>query len=74
MSCYLRHMKDILDEAGIEVTGENRKQIDQAIHMTVDVAYKNCSVTWKKIKSDIKKTKVFWEIKENKYLMRTIHK
>ena len=54
MSCYLRHMKDILDEAGIEVTRENRKQIDQAIHRTVDVAYKNCSVTWKKIKTDIK--------------------
>ena len=54
MSCYLRHMKDILDEAGIEVTKENRKQIDQAIHQAVDVAYKNCSVTCKKIKTDIK--------------------
>ena len=54
MSCYLGRMKDILDEAGIVVTKDNRKQIDQAIHQAVDVTYKNCSVTWKKIKTDIK--------------------
>ena len=34
MSCYLRHMKDILEEAGIEVTPANKKQIDQAIHQS----------------------------------------
>ncbi len=54
MSCYLRHMKDILDEAGIAITPANRKQIDQAVHQAVGVAYKNCPVTWKKIKEDIK--------------------
>jgi hypothetical protein len=65
MSCYLRHMKDILDEAGIAITRANRKQIDQAVHQLVGVAYKNCPVTWKKIKSDIKgdgeKRRVFIE-------------
>lgn len=25
MSCYFRHMKDVLKEAGIEVTRENKK-------------------------------------------------
>ena len=50
MSCYLRHIKDILDEAGIVVTPANRKQIDQVIHQAVGVAYKSCPVTWKKIK------------------------
>ena len=54
MSCYLRHIKDILDEAGIAITPANRKQIDQAIHQTVGVAYKSCPATWKKIKEDIK--------------------
>ena len=54
MSCYLRHIKDIFDQAGIAITPANRKRIDQAIHQAVDVAYKNCSVTWKKIKTDIK--------------------
>ena len=32
MSCYFRHMKNILDEAGIQVTLSNKKEIDQAFH------------------------------------------
>ena len=54
MSCYLRHIKDILDEADIAISPANRKQIDQAVHQAVGVAYKNCPVTWKKIKEDIR--------------------
>jgi hypothetical protein len=53
MSCYFRHIKDILDEAGIEVTSSNKKQIDQAIHQIVGVAYKDCPATWKKLKQQI---------------------
>jgi hypothetical protein len=47
-------MKDVLAEAGIEVTQENKKQVDQAIHHLVDVEYKNCSPTWKEVKTHIK--------------------
>lgn len=54
MSCYLRHIKDILDEAGIAITVANRKQVDQAIHKIIGVAYKDCPATWKSIKEDIK--------------------
>ena len=54
MSCYLRHLKDILDEAGIAITSANRKQIDQAIHEAVGVAYKDCPATWRKVKEEIK--------------------
>ena len=54
MSCYLRHIKDITDEAGIVITPANRKQIDQAIHQAVGVTYKSCPATWKKVKEDIK--------------------
>ena len=53
MSCYFRHLKDILFEAGIEVTPRNKKQIDQAIHDIVEVAYKDCPTTWKKLKREI---------------------
>lgn len=53
MSCYLRHLNDILGEAGITVTPANRKQIDQAIHGIVDVTYKDCPVTWKKLKQEV---------------------
>ena len=54
MSCYLRHVKDILDEADIVITPANRHQVDQAIHQAVGVAYRSCPATWKKIKEDVK--------------------
>ena len=54
MSCYFRHMKDVLAEAGIEVTKENKKRVDQAIHHLVEVEYKDCSPTWKAVKAYIK--------------------
>jgi len=53
MSCYFRHIKDILDEAGIEVKPSNKKQIDQTIHQLVSVAYKDCPATWKSLKQII---------------------
>ena len=53
MSCYFRYMKDILDEAGIVVTPANRKQLDQAVHQAVGVAYKDCPTTWRKVRQDI---------------------
>jgi len=54
MSCYFRHMKDVLDEAGVEVKKENKKDVDRIIHGLVDVEYKNCSPTWKAVKENIK--------------------
>jgi predicted Fe-Mo cluster-binding NifX family protein len=50
MSCYFRHLQAIFSEAGIEVTSANRKQIDEAVHRIVNVSYKDCPATWKKIK------------------------
>jgi ribosomal protein L17 len=47
-------MKDVLEEAGIEITKDNKKEIDRIIHGLVDVAYKDCSPTWKKVKEHIK--------------------
>jgi hypothetical protein len=47
-------MKDILNEAGIEVTKENKKEVDEIIHGLVNEAYKNCSPTWKAVKEKIK--------------------
>ena len=53
MSCYFRHIKDILDAAGIEVTSTNKKQIDHVIHQAVGVTYKDCPATWKRLKKQI---------------------
>jgi hypothetical protein len=54
MSCYFRHMKDVLDEAGLEVTEDNKREIDRIIHGLVGVDYKACSPTWKAVKAHIK--------------------
>lgn len=53
MSCYLKHLKGFLVDAGIEVTTANRKEIDRAFHQIFDVQYKDCSSTWKKIKAEL---------------------
>ena len=53
MSCYFRHLKGIFDEAGIEVTSGNRREIDQAIHQIVGSDYKDCPGTWQKLKQHI---------------------
>jgi len=53
MPCYLRHLKDIMGEAGIEVTPGNRQQIDRAIHEIAGVGYKDCPATWRKLKQEM---------------------
>jgi hypothetical protein len=52
MSCYFRHIKDVFEEAGLDITKENKKDVDRAIHKMVGVPYKDCSATWKKLKQD----------------------
>ncbi|XUW99794.1 MAG: hypothetical protein TUN42_07830 [Dehalogenimonas sp.] len=32
------------------ITTENKKQVDQAIHEFLGIAYKDCSSTWKALK------------------------
>ena len=53
MSCYLRHLKDILVEAGIEVTAANRKEVDLAFHRIAGVPYKDCPAAWKRLKQEL---------------------
>jgi hypothetical protein len=53
MSCYFRHMKDIFAEVGLEVTTENKKEVDRLIHGLVEVIYKNCPPTWRAVKGKI---------------------
>ena len=53
MSCYFRHLKDIIEGSGIEITPANKKQIDQTFHKIVGVVYKDCPTTWKALKQTI---------------------
>ena len=56
MSCYLRHLKDVLAEAGIELTSANRKQVDQAVKkiVGVGVAFKDCPAAGKEAKARLR--------------------
>ena len=55
MTCYFRHklIKEVFEKANIEITKENRKDIDRIIHSMVGIEYKNCSATWKAVKSHL---------------------
>lgn len=53
MTCYFRHLQQIFKKAGIEVSRENKREIDRVIHSIVGVEYKNCPATWKRVKKRI---------------------
>lgn len=53
MTCYFRHLQQIFKKAGIEVTSQNRKDIDRLIHRIVGVGYQNCPATWREVKDRI---------------------
>jgi len=50
MTCYFRHLKQVFEKAGIEVTNENKREIDKVIHAIVGVDYQNCPAAWKEVK------------------------
>ena len=54
MSCYFRYMKDVLEEAGIVVSKENKQAVDEIIHTIAEVEYKDCWPAWDVVKQQIK--------------------
>jgi hypothetical protein len=52
LSCYFRHIKEVLAEAGIQVTTGNKKEIDRTFHQVVGIAYKDCPSTWRSLKQE----------------------
>lgn len=56
MSCYLRYMKDVLNEADLHPEGrKERKEVDLAIRKVVGMeADDKCNVVWKEVKLWIK--------------------
>ena len=53
MTCYFRHLQGIFRKSGIEVTSENKREIDEIIHRIVGVKYKNCPDAWREVKKRI---------------------
>ena len=50
MSCYFRHLKEVLAEAGVEVTPASKREVDQELHEMVGATYKDCPSAWKNLK------------------------
>jgi len=48
VTCYFRHLTNVFEKAGIEITRENRKEISQVIHGIV--GYADCPAVWRQIK------------------------
>lgn len=48
MTCYFRHLIVVFEKAGIGVTRENRKEVDQTIQAIV--GYGDCPVIWRELK------------------------
>jgi len=53
VTCYFRHLQHVFKKAGIEVTSENKREIDRVIHSIAGVEYKNCPDAWREVKKRI---------------------
>lgn len=53
MTCYFTHLHEIFAKAGIQVTKDNKREVERAIHAIVGVEYKHCPSAWKEVKKMI---------------------
>jgi len=53
VTCYFRHIQHVFKKAGIEVSTQNKQELDRVIHGIVGVEYKNCPATWREVKKRI---------------------
>ena len=53
MTCYFRHLAQVFKKAGIEVTPQNRREIDRIIHDIVGINYPNCPAAWRQVKTHV---------------------
>jgi ribosomal protein L17 len=53
LTCYFRHLQAVFEKAGIEVTKENKQELDKLIHKIVSVKYKDCPNTGREVKRRI---------------------
>jgi hypothetical protein len=53
LTCYFRHLQAVFEKAGIEVTKENKQELDRLIHKIVSVKYKDCPNTGREVRKRI---------------------
>ena len=57
LTCYFRHLKEVFRQAGISVTTENRKEIDNIIQQLIGLKEKPCPEVWREVKKRINENK-----------------
>jgi len=57
MTCYFRHLREIFQEAEIQVTKQNRPEINRIIQTIVHADDKTCPETWQEVKRHISQDK-----------------
>jgi len=50
MCCYFRHLSDLFEEAGIEVTKANRRAVNLHLAHAVGVDGTHCPTIWRQVK------------------------
>lgn len=53
LSCYLRHLDDLLNEGNIPLGKEERKKVDQVIHRMMGMESAHCPEVWRAVKAEI---------------------
>ena len=71
MTCYFRHLKEVFKKAGIDVTHENRKELDRIVHTIVSIEYKDCPSVWREVKKKIVEDEEAFIIKLKEELKKT---
>jgi hypothetical protein len=57
MTCYFRHLREIFQEAKIQVTQQNKPEINRIIQNIVQAEDKTCPQTWREVKRHISQDK-----------------
>ena len=70
MTCYFRHLQRIFEKAAIEVTSDNKREVDRVIHGIVGVEYKDCPAAWREVKKRLAEDEVDFIHKLKEALVR----
>jgi hypothetical protein len=50
VTCYFRHLEVTFKKAGIEVTRQNRKEVDNVTRSIISSDYTDCPAVWRQVK------------------------
>ncbi|UCC33091.1 MAG: hypothetical protein JSW53_04720 [Candidatus Bathyarchaeota archaeon] len=70
MTCYFRHLQHIFKKAELEITGDNKREIDRIFHGIVGVEYKDCPAAWREVKKRLAEDEEAFVHKLKKALVR----